>query len=107
MSRQYEACIGAYEAIESTASYAVEVHVSEQRGLLSHKTAWLAIRTYGEFAGLPVDAHPHMLHHACGFALVDQSADTRLIQDSWDTGTFKHTVRYTATDPARFERLWR
>ena len=36
--------------------------------------------TYGELAGLPVDAHPHMLRHACGFALADQGADTRVIQ---------------------------
>src|SRR5690349_8690771 len=26
-------------------------------------------------------SHPHMLRHACGFALADQGADTRLIQD--------------------------
>jgi type 1 fimbriae regulatory protein FimB len=39
------------------------------------------IRDYGRLAGLPVKAHPHMLRHACGFALADQGADTRLIQD--------------------------
>jgi len=43
--------------------------ISERRRPLSRKTAWLAIRTYGERAGLPVEAHPHMLRHACGFAL--------------------------------------
>ena len=48
---------------------------------LSRKTAWLMIRDYGRLAGLPVEAHPHMLRHACGFALADQGADTRLIQD--------------------------
>ena len=26
-------------------------------------------------------SHPHMLRYACGFALADQGADTRLIQD--------------------------
>jgi type 1 fimbriae regulatory protein FimB len=55
--------------------------ISERRGPLSRKTAWLAIRDYGKRAGLAVDAHPHMLRHACGFALADQGADTRLIQD--------------------------
>ena len=53
--------------------------VSERRGPLSRMTVWLAIRTYGERAGLPTDAHPHMLRHACGFALADQDADRRLI----------------------------
>jgi type 1 fimbriae regulatory protein FimB len=55
--------------------------ISERRSPLSRKTAWLMIRDYGRFAGLPVEAHPHMLRHACGFALADQGADTRLIQD--------------------------
>jgi type 1 fimbriae regulatory protein FimB len=45
--------------------------VSERRGPLSRKTAWLATRTYGERAGLPVEAHPLMLRHAGGFALAD------------------------------------
>ena len=35
---------------------------------LNRKTAWLAIRKYGDIAGLPLPAHPHMLRHACGFA---------------------------------------
>src|SRR6266853_1987769 len=51
--------------------------ISERRGPLSRKTAWVMIRDYGKLADLPVDAHPHMLRHACGFALADQGADTR------------------------------
>jgi len=81
--------------------------ISERRGPLSRKTAWVAIRDYGRRAGLPVDAHPHMLRHACGFALADQGADTRLIQDYLGHRNIQHTVMYTATNPARFERLWR
>src|SRR6266849_5945787 len=79
--------------------------ISERRSPLSRKTAWLAIRTDGERAGLPVDAHPHMLRHARGFALADQGADTRLIQDYLGHRNIQHTVMYTATNPARFERL--
>ncbi|MHB9074669.1 MAG: tyrosine-type recombinase/integrase [Desulfobaccales bacterium] len=81
--------------------------VSERRGPLNRKTAWLAIRTYGERAGLPVAAHPHMLRHSCGFALADQGADTRLIQDYLGHRNIQHTVMYTAANPARFEKLWR
>lgn len=51
--------------------------ISERRGPLRRKTAWLAIRSYGELAELSLPAHPHMLRHACGFALADQGADTR------------------------------
>ncbi len=74
---------------------------------MNRKTAWLAIRTYGERAGLPLTTHPHMLRHACGFALADQGADTRLIQDYLGHRNIQHTVVYTATNPARFEKLWR
>ena len=81
--------------------------VSERRTALSRKTAWRLIRDYGEAAGLALPVHPHMLRHACGFALADQGADTRLIQDYLGHRNIQHTVRYTATNPARFERLWR
>jgi type 1 fimbriae regulatory protein FimB len=81
--------------------------VSERRGPLSRKTAWLAIRKYGELAGLPLATHPHMLRHACGYALADQGADTRLIQDYLGHRSIQNTVKYTASNSARFERLWR
>ena len=54
-----------------------------------------------------VEAHPHMLRHACGFALADQGADTRLIQDYLGHRNIQHTLRYTGTNPAWFERLCR
>ena len=44
--------------------------------VLSRKTFWALLRRYGELAGLALPPHPHMLRHACGFALADQSADT-------------------------------
>lgn len=80
--------------------------ISERRSPLSRKTAWCAIRKYGEIAGLSLPAHPHMLRHACGFALADQGADTRLIQDYLGHKSIQNTVIYTATNPARFEKLW-
>ena len=74
---------------------------------LSRKTFWALLRRYGELAGLSLPPHPHMLRHACGFALADQGADTRLIQDYLGHRNIQHTVRYTATNPVRFEKLWR
>ena len=81
--------------------------VSERRLPLSRKTAWVTIRAYGEKAKLSLPVHPHMLRHACGFALADQGADTRLLQDYLGHRNIQHTVIYTATNPARFEKLWR
>jgi type 1 fimbriae regulatory protein FimB len=81
--------------------------VSQKRKQLDRRSAWLAIKKYGKLAGLALPAHPHQLRHACGFALADQGADTRLIQDYLGHRDIRHTVIYTAANPARFERLWR
>ena len=81
--------------------------VSEQRKPLHRSTVNLALPKYSTAASLPLLAHPHMLRHACGFALADQGADTRLIQDYLGHRNIQHTVKYTATNPARFEKLWR
>jgi integrase len=64
--------------------------LSERHGLLSRKTVWFMIGHYGERAGLAVEAHPPMLHHASGFALADQGADTRLIQDDLGHRNMQH-----------------
>ena len=77
--------------------------ISERRLPLNRKTAWLAIREYGKKAGLALPAHPHMLRHGCGFALADQGADTRLIQDYLEHRNIQLTVIYSATNPTRFE----
>ena len=81
--------------------------LNEQRKPLHRSTVNLLLRKYGEKARMPVVVHPHVLRHACGFALADQGADTRLIQDYLGHRNIQHTVRYTATNPARFEKLWR
>jgi type 1 fimbriae regulatory protein FimB len=80
--------------------------LSERRRPLSRGTLWSIIRSYGRLAGLGFVVHPHMLRHACGFALADQGADTRLIQDYLGHRNIQHTVLYTAANPARFEKLW-
>ena len=81
--------------------------VSEPRRPLHRSTVNYFLKRASEAAFLPFAAHPHMLRHACGFALADQGADTRLIQDYLGHRKIEHTVKYTATNPARLERLWR
>ncbi|EOI1351367.1 tyrosine-type DNA invertase [Citrobacter amalonaticus] len=60
----------------------------------------------GRKAGLAVAVHPHMLRHGCGYALADNGIDTRLIQDYLGHRNIRHTVIYTASNSARFERVW-
>ncbi|MED6362620.1 tyrosine-type recombinase/integrase, partial [Escherichia coli O157] len=62
---------------------------------------------YSQRAGLRIKVHPHMLRHACGYALANQGLDTRLIQDYLGHRNIHHTVLYTASNPSRFNRVWR
>ena len=53
----------------------------------------------GEAAGLGFPAHPHMLRHACGFALANKGHDTRALQAYLGHRNIQHTVRYTELSP--------
>lgn len=58
----------------------------------------------GEAAGLALKVHPHMLRHACGFALANKGHDTRALQAYLGHRNIQHTVRYTELTPDRFWR---
>ncbi|ECZ4168724.1 tyrosine-type recombinase/integrase, partial [Salmonella enterica] len=55
---------------------------------------------------ISVNIHPHMLRHACGYALANQGMDTRLIQDYLGHRNIRHTVLYTASNVERFRKVW-
>jgi type 1 fimbriae regulatory protein FimB/type 1 fimbriae regulatory protein FimE len=61
----------------------------------------------GESAELGFKAHPHMLRHACGFALANKGHDTRALQAYLGHKNIQHTVRYTELSPDRFKDFWR
>jgi len=61
----------------------------------------------GVEAKLAFKAHPHMLRHACGYALANRGHDTRALQAYLGHKNIQHTVRYTELSPARFKYFWR
>jgi site-specific recombinase XerD len=61
----------------------------------------------GAEANLGFKAHPHMLRHACGFALASKGHDTRALQAYLGHKNIQHTVRYTELSPTRFKSFWR
>jgi type 1 fimbriae regulatory protein FimB/type 1 fimbriae regulatory protein FimE len=61
----------------------------------------------GVEAGLRFKVHPHMLRHACGFALASKGHDTRALQAYLGHKNIQHTVRYTELSPTRFKNFWR
>ena len=63
-------------------------------------------RAGGE-AGLGIKVHPHMLRHACGYALANKGRDTRALQAYLGHRNIQHTVRYTELSSSRFRDFWR
>ena len=61
----------------------------------------------GEAAGLCIKVHPHMLRHACGFALANKGHDTRALQSYLGHRNIQHTVKYTELAPTRFSDFFR
>ena len=61
----------------------------------------------GREANFGFKVHPHMLRHACGFALANKGQDTRALQSYLGHKNIQHTVRYTGLSPDRFNDFWR
>src|SRR5262249_14742449 len=56
------------------------VFASERGGPMTAKSFHTLISRLGERARMPFPIHPHMLRHACGYALANAGHDTRALQ---------------------------
>jgi integrase len=65
------------------------------------------VERLGKAARIGFKTHPHMLRHACGFALANKGHDTRALQAYLGHRNIQHTVRYTELAPDRFKDFWR
>jgi len=65
------------------------------------------VERVAQAACFDIKTHPHMLRHACGYKLANESIDTRTIQGYLGHKSIQHTVRYTELAPTRFRGLWR
>lgn len=82
------------------------VFVTERCGPLTRSAVNKLVERAGRQAELELPVHPHMLRHACGYALANKGLDTRLIQDYLGHKSIAHTVRYTQLTPERFKSIW-
>lgn len=82
------------------------VFVTERKGPLTRYSVNKIVARAGDLAEIGFPVHPHMLRHACGFALANKGVDTRTIQDYLGHRNIQHTVRYTQLAPERFRGLW-
>jgi type 1 fimbriae regulatory protein FimB/type 1 fimbriae regulatory protein FimE len=83
------------------------VYVSERGTPFTTAGFAAMIKRAGQVAGFGFQAHPHMLRHACGFALANAGHDTRALQAWLGHRNIQHTVRYTELAPDRFKNFWR
>jgi integrase len=91
--------------VESDSPY---VFVSERGGPMSVDAVQAIAKRAGLEAGLGFRVHPHMLRHACGFALANQEGtanDTRLIQQYLGHRDIKNTVIYTTLSQRRLSAV--
>jgi site-specific recombinase XerD len=82
------------------------VFVSERGAPFSTAGFARMVERAGVAAGLAFKVHPHMLRHACGFALANAGHDTRAVQAYLGHANIAHTVRYTELAPQRFKHFW-
>ena len=83
------------------------VFTSEQKEPFSTAGFARMVERAGRKARLAFKAHPHMLRHACGYALANRGHDTRALQAYLGHRNIQHTVRYTELPPTRFKDFWR
>jgi integrase len=60
----------------------------------------------GDEAKIGFKVHPHMLRHACGYALANKGIDTRTLQAYLGHRSINSTTRYAALAPGRFRNIW-
>ena len=82
------------------------VFVSERGAPFTRAGFAKMIARAGQAAGFKLGVHPHMLRHACGYALANRGHDTRALQavPVWNKpGTDEATMRIPNPDPGE---LW-
>jgi type 1 fimbriae regulatory protein FimB len=92
----------AYKGSESPA-----VFLSERGTALDRRQVNVMLAKCGERAGLTLKPHPHMLRHACGYALANDGHDTRAIQTYLGHRSITSTTIYTETNVGRFMDFWK
>jgi type 1 fimbriae regulatory protein FimB/type 1 fimbriae regulatory protein FimE len=83
------------------------VFMSERDAPMSTVGFRKMVTRLGVAAKLPFGVHPHMLRHACGYALANAGHDTRALQAYLGHKNIQHTVRYTELSPNRFTGFWK
>ena len=83
------------------------VFTTERGGPMSAAGFRKQLARWAEKAKIGFPVNPHMLRHACGYALANRGMDTRSLQAYLGHASITHTVRYTEMSPTRFRGIWK
>jgi integrase len=82
------------------------VFASERSGPFTPSGFAKLLARAGDEAKIGFKVHPHMLRHACGYALANKGIDTRTLQAYLGHRSINSTTRYAALAPGRFKNIW-
>ena len=82
------------------------VFASERGGPFTPSGFAKLLARAGDEAKIGFKVHPHMLRHACGYALANKGIDTRTLQAYLGHRSINSTTRYAALAPGRFKNIW-
>jgi type 1 fimbriae regulatory protein FimB/type 1 fimbriae regulatory protein FimE len=83
------------------------VFCNERGGPLSPSGFRKIVDRAGEKAGFTMPLHPHMLRHSCGYKMVNQGTDIRVIQVWMGHASIQNTQGYAALDSTKLRGLWK
>jgi integrase len=85
----------------------VFVFETERGGPMVRSAVNKIVQRAGRLAKIGFPVTPHMLRHACGYALANKGVPTRTLQQYLGHKQIANTVRYTALSDAAFKNLWK
>ena len=83
------------------------VFLNQRGGRLGRQGMWLAVRRYGDRAGLGSLLTPHVLRHSCATHMLDGGADIRTVQEMLGHASISTTQIYTKVSTARLRAVYR
>lgn len=83
------------------------VFVSHFDRPINSRWVYTIVQRLGEAAKIPIPTSPHMLRHACGYKLINEGCNTRIIQDYLGHKQINNTEKYTALSINKFDGIWK
>jgi integrase len=77
------------------------VFINERGDVMKVDGMQYIVKEAGIAAKLEISAHPHVLRHACGYAMINGGHDVRVAQDFLGHKNVSTTAHYTALSPTR------